>query len=406
MPSRKRKPKSSKRPTRRSPQKPRAPKTTKSSRRKSANKRKLQARKPTSRRALKATRTRTTEKTLPRKSRPKAQKSVAAVPPLPAQPEEILFRVEGKMSTFGGPHDLGMAANEDLALFTKADLQNPKYAYLFLPAPPPGTSGLGRRLNPDQYYFACRWNYAETPREFLRRALARVENPVNGRAVDARPVDWGPHLSTGRVADLSPGLAAALGLDTDDVVRITISARRAIPVKPSLRMSRAGHGSSNPHAKPIIKQFIKSPHCSCRNGASIDKIVLHCTEGSLASALAEFQKRAGRQVSAHYVIDRNGDIYQMVSDSDRSNHCMGANQNSIGIEHVGNETDSLTAPQAAASAALIRWLLEQYHIPRTNIFGHDFAPGYCRPGGTSCPDKLFGTVHSQNTIAAWVEANV
>jgi hypothetical protein len=328
------------------------------------------------------------------------------VRPLPAQPEEILFRVEGKMSTFGGPHDLGMAANEDLALFTKADLQNPKYAYLFLPAPPPGTSGLGRRLNPDRYYFACRWNYAETPREFLRRALARVENPVNGRAVDARPVDWGPHPSTGRVADLSPGLAAALGLDTDDIVRITISARRAIPVKPSLRISRAGHGSSNPHTKPVVKQFIKSPHCSCRNGASIDKIVLHCTEGSLASALAEFQKTDGRQVSAHYVIDRNGDIYQMVSDSDRSNHCMGANQNSIGIEHVGSETDSLTAPQAAASAALIRWLLEQYHIPRTNIFGHDFAPGYRRPGGTSCPDKLFGTVHSQSTIAAWVEANV
>ena len=135
----------------------------------------------------------------PQKSRSKAKKRIAVVRSLPAQPEEILFRVEGKMSTFGGPHDLGMAANEDLALFTKADLQDPKYAYLFLPASPPGTSGLGRRLNPDQYYFACRWNYAATPREFLRRALARVENPANGRAVDARPVDWGPHPSTGRV---------------------------------------------------------------------------------------------------------------------------------------------------------------------------------------------------------------
>ena len=341
----------------------------------------------------------------PRAGKPQARKTITARA-LPAQPEKILFQVEGKMSTFGGPQDSGMAANEDLALFAKADLQNPKYAYLFLPAPPPGTSGLGRRLNPDQYYFACRWNYADTPKEFLRRALARVENPANGRAVDARPVDWGPNASTGRVADLSPGLAAALSLDTDDIVRITIAARRAIPVKASLKKSRVGHGSSNPHAKPVIKQFIKSPNCSCRNGANIDKIVLHCTEGSLASALAEFQKSDGRQVSAHYVIDRNGDIYQMVSDTDRSNHCMGANQNSIGIEHVGSETDSLTAPQAAASVALIRWLLEQYHIPRTSIFGHDFAPGYCRPGGTSCPDKLFGPVHSQSTVAAWVEANV
>ena len=146
--------------------------------------------------------------------------------------EEILFRVEGKMSTFGGPTDTGMSPDEGLALFTPADLQDPKYSYLFLPTPPPDTTGLGRRLNPDKYYFACRWNYSDTPREFLRRSLARVENPANGRAADARPVDWGPNISTGRVADLSPGLAKALGLQTDNLVRITISALRAIPVKP------------------------------------------------------------------------------------------------------------------------------------------------------------------------------
>jgi hypothetical protein len=325
--------------------------------------------------------------------------------------EEILFRVEGKMSTFGGPTDRGMSATEGLALFTPADLQDPKYSYLFLPTPPPGTTGLGRRLNPEKYYFACRWNYNITPREFLRRALARVENPANGRAEDARPVDWGPNISTGRVADLSPGLAKALGLQTDDVVRITISALRAIPVKPGKAAKPAKRAApavqSVAPTKPVIKQFIRSPNSSSRNaGTKIDKIVLHCTEGSLASALAEFQKTDSRKVSAHYVIDRNGDIYQMVNDADCANHCMGANAGSIGIEHVGSETDSLSPPQAAASAALIRWLLQEHQIPRTNIFGHDFAPGYCRPGGTSCPDKLFGAVHSQATIATWVAANV
>jgi hypothetical protein len=322
--------------------------------------------------------------------------------------EEILFRVEGKMSTFGGPRDTGMSADEGLALFTPADLKEPKYSYLFLPTPPPGTTGLGRRLNPNKYYFACRWNYNDTPREFLKRALARVENPSNGRAADARPVDWGPHISTGRVADLSPGLAAALGLQTDDVVRITISALRAIAVKPAKGTKRPDPVSRTaPPGKPVIKQFIRSPNCSCRKaGTKIDKIVLHCTEGSLASALAEFQRSDSRKVSAHYVIDRNGDIYQMVNDADCANHCMGANAGSIGIEHVGGETDALVAPQAAASAALIRWLLQEHQIPRTNIFGHDFTPGYSRPGGTSCPDKLFGPVHSQATIAAWVAANV
>jgi N-acetylmuramoyl-L-alanine amidase len=322
--------------------------------------------------------------------------------------EEILFKVEGKMSTFGGPRDTGMSADEGLALFTQADLQDAKYSYLFLSTPPPGTTGLGRRLSPDEYYFACRWNYNETPKEFLKRALARVENPSNGRAVDARPVDWGPNISTGRVADLSPGLAAALGLQTDDVVRITISALRATPVKSTNRAKLAAPVSRPaPCGKPVIKQFIRSPNCSCRqDGRKINKIVLHCTEGSLASALAEFQRNDGRKVSAHYVIDRNGDIYQMVNDTDCANHCMGANAGSIGVEHVGSETDSLAAPQAAASAALIRWLLQEHQIPRTNIFGHNFTPGYSRPGGTSCPDKLFGPVHSQATIVAWVAANV
>jgi hypothetical protein len=322
--------------------------------------------------------------------------------------EEILFRVEGKMSTFGGPRDTGMSADEGLALFTPADLQDPKYSYLFLPTPPPGTTGLGRRLNPEKYYFACRWNYNDTPREFLKRALARVENLSNGRAADARPVDWGPNIATGRVADLSPGLATALGLDTDGVVRITISALRATPVKP-VKGAKQGAPVSRPAAssRPVIKQFVRSPNSSPRKvGTKIDKIVLHCTEGSLASALAEFQRTDSRKVSAHYVIDRNGDIYQMVNDTDCANHCMGANSGSIGIEHVGSETDPLAAPQAAASAALIRWLLQEHQIPRTNIFGHDFTPGYCRPGGTSCPDKLFGPVHSQATIVAWVAANV
>src|SRR5512132_2723548 len=107
-----------------------------------ARKHKSKLRKAASRRSAKKSRATKKAKPSSRKSRSKLQKKAAAVRPLPAQPEEILFRVEGKMSTFGGPHDLGMAANEDLALFTKADLQNPKYAYLFLPAPPPGTNGL------------------------------------------------------------------------------------------------------------------------------------------------------------------------------------------------------------------------------------------------------------------------
>jgi hypothetical protein len=168
-----------------------------------------------------------------------------------------------------------------------------------------------------------------------------------------------------------------------------------------------GHGSSNPHRKPPIARFVQSPFHSSRNGSPIRKIVLHCTEASLSSTLEIFTEDTDRQVSAHYVIDRDGSIIQMVSDSDRANHARGANQDSIGIEHVGRDTDTLTTEQGHASASLIRWLLQQYNIPKSQVYGHDFAPGYDRSdGGTSCPDLLFGGGHSQDVVQAWVQANV
>jgi N-acetylmuramoyl-L-alanine amidase len=317
-----------------------------------------------------------------------------------------IFQTTGKMSTFGGPDDHGMSPNEGLALFEPVDLSNPQYSYLFLSAPPPGTSGLGRRLDPSKLYLACRWDYTQTPRDLLRNNLAAVVNPQNGRSVSARPVDWGPSPDTNRVADLSPGLAAALGLNTDDFVSVTIF-RGGPPTVPPAAIGD-GHGSSNPRAKPPIKQFIESPNHSSRNGATIQMVVLHCTEASLKATLDEFQNGdpSGRQVSAHYVIDKNGDIYQMVRDSDRANHCRGANQNSIGIEHVAQPKDALVDSQAKSSAALIAWLLEQYDVPATSVYGHDFTPGYNLPGGTTCPDNLFGPEHSQATVAAWVSKNV
>lgn len=168
--------------------------------------------------------------------------------------------------------------------------------------------------------------------------------------------------------------------------------------------SDRGHGSSNPHPKPIIKRFIESPNHSSRNGAHIDMVVLHCTEASLDSTFTTFKDPGGHQVSAHYVVDRNGDIYQMVRDSDRANHCKGANQASIGIEHVATENQAFTDKQSKASADLVRWLLEQYDVPHRRVFGHDFAPGYT--GDTSCPDKLFGPQHNQASVTAWVEENV
>lgn len=126
---------------------------------------------------------------------------------------------KGRMSTFGGPEDMGVKSSENLALIT--DHNRLHYDEYFLAGQPAGTTGLARRLNPDKFYVACRWDYSTTHPDALARVLVKVTNPANGRSAYAKPVDWGPHPNTGRVADLSPGLALFLGLRTNDVVEVT-----------------------------------------------------------------------------------------------------------------------------------------------------------------------------------------
>jgi len=141
---------------------------------------------------------------------------------------EIISLGRGKMSVFGGPADEGVGPHEGLALIGPTDLAFWWFASLFLPQQPDGTTGLARRLNPRAYYLAMRWDYARWPKTFLRNALVKLTNPANDRYVFARPVDYGPGdgtvidgqptPDTGRIADLSPGAATDLGLQTDEVV--------------------------------------------------------------------------------------------------------------------------------------------------------------------------------------------
>ena len=133
----------------------------------------------------------------------------------PAMVVEVIF--EGTCSWFGGPDDTGVAPDEGLAFIYEVDAA----PHLFLPVQPPGTTGLARRLNPEVYYVACRWDYDITPKEMLddpdKRALVIAKKTK--RMALAWPADWGPHEEkTGRAADLSPALMEHLQIETDDEV--------------------------------------------------------------------------------------------------------------------------------------------------------------------------------------------
>ena len=141
----------------------------------------------------------------------------------PGSSAEAVVVLEGKCSHFGGPSDQGVSPDEGLAFIYSTD----DAPHLFLPEQPPNTTGLARRLDPNIFYVACRWDYAVTPKEMLGEAMlkARVTS-VSGKSFLAWPADWGPHGDTDRIADLSPGLMEALDIVTDDEVTIIYPAPR------------------------------------------------------------------------------------------------------------------------------------------------------------------------------------
>jgi N-acetylmuramoyl-L-alanine amidase len=84
----------------------------------------------------------------------------------------------------------------------------------------------------------------------------------------------------------------------------------------------------------------------------------------------ELHERPG--VCAHFVIDRDGTIYQLVSLKWMCRHTVGLNDRAIGIEHVGfSDAEILGRPaQLRASLRLTRWLQARYGIRRRDVIGH------------------------------------
>ena len=78
-------------------------------------------------------------------------------------------------------------------------------------------------------------------------------------------------------------------------------------------------------------------------------------------------------VCAHFVIDRDGTIYQLVSLTTMCRHTVGLNYTAIGIEHVGtNDAEILAnAAQMQASLRLTAWLMRRFAIQLRNVIGHN-----------------------------------
>jgi N-acetylmuramoyl-L-alanine amidase len=76
---------------------------------------------------------------------------------------------------------------------------------------------------------------------------------------------------------------------------------------------------------------------------------------------------------SHFVVDRDGTVYQLVSLSLMCRHTVGLNYTAIGIEHAGfNDGDVLgNRRELAASLRLTAWLKCRFGIRLSNVIGHN-----------------------------------
>ena len=75
---------------------------------------------------------------------------------------------------------------------------------------------------------------------------------------------------------------------------------------------------------------------------------------------------------SHFVVDRDGTIYQLVRTTVICRHTVGLNYTAIGIEHVGVTQPQVLGDRAQmrASLRLTDWLRCRYRIKTRNVIGH------------------------------------
>ncbi len=107
-------------------------------------------------------------------------------------------------------------------------------------------------------------------------------------------------------------------------------------------------------------------------------IVEHYTDGtSFDSAWSYFaanERHMGEMpgVCAHFIVDTDGTIYQLVNLAKRCRHAVGMNWTAIGIEMVGTSDAQILhrRPQIRAALRLTLWLMAKTGINVGNVIGH------------------------------------
>jgi N-acetylmuramoyl-L-alanine amidase len=134
----------------------------------------------------------------------------------------------------------------------------------------------------------------------------------------------------------------------------------------------------------LTQEYMRKHYGIVRNDITIkpQAIVLHYTaihsfestwnyfnHTRIEAERAALQKESELNVSAQFLVDRDGTIYRLMPENWMARHCIGLNHLSIGVENVGDGKDfPLTDAQVDADAALVRHLTARFSI--VYLLGH------------------------------------
>jgi len=138
---------------------------------------------------------------------------------------------------------------------------------------------------------------------------------------------------------------------------------------------------------------------SRKSGTKIDTVIIHyisainVTPDKPHSAKECIKILKNNQVSAHYMIDLKGLIYELIPPTLKAWHAgkskwMGIynlNENSIGIELIGIGNKDFTEPQYSALIELLKDIVSKYNIEEKNLIGHE----HVSPGRKVDPGRYF-----------------
>jgi len=138
---------------------------------------------------------------------------------------------------------------------------------------------------------------------------------------------------------------------------------------------------------PVKDSIINSPYFVGTTNFNLRKpnfVILHHTaQNSCEQTLSTFTT-VKSQVSAHYLICKDGTVHHMLNDYFRAwqagvskwGNATDINSLSIGIEIDNNGFEPFTEPQINSLLQLLDRLKKAYNIPTANFIGHaDIAPG-------------------------------